>query len=175
MKFPARPDRPLACVLTGMLLYTVILGWACHAEYDVYGYGDFDLAIDAQATWNLLHGSIESSIHRIPFLGNHMRLILFPIALLYAIFRSPLLLLDLQVLVLASGALAVYLLGTARLPKPWAACVALLYLVYPPLVFMNLYEFHPVALATAFLLWMLYGYDRKRFGFFLVFLLLALS
>lgn len=167
--------KPGSVVWMGIVMYLITLGWACHAKFSSYSYDDFDLAIDAQSIWNILHGSIVSSIHGIPFLGNHMRLILFLIAPLYAVFPTPLLLLYLQTLMLGVGAWGIFVLGSRELPHKWAGWLSLVYLVYPPLIFLNLYEFHPVALAVPFLIGMLYFYKTERFPMFLLFLFLALS
>ena len=165
----------LFAVLAAATLYAVIFGAVCHCLFRDYRYGDFDLAIDAQATWNVLHGSAMSSIHGIPFLGNHMRLILFIIAPVYALFPSPLTLLHLQTVALAAAAVFLYLLARRHLPCRWAAALALVYLLYPPLISMNLYEFHPVALTVLFFTCMLHAYGAGRFAWFLATYLLALS
>lgn len=172
---PPGARRSAGPVIAGMLGYVWALGWACHAKYRLFLYGDFDLAIDAQTIWNILHGSLESSIHGIPFLGNHMRLFLFLLAPLYALWPSPLLLLHLQTMLLASGAWWVHRLAQRQLPPPYPVLLPLAYLLYPPLILMNLYEFHPVACAVAFLLPALDAYDRRRFAVYVVCLALALS
>ena len=166
--------KPGSVVWMGIVMYLITLGWACHAKFSSYSYDDFDLAIDAQSIWNILHGSITSSIHGIPFLGNHMRLILFLIAPLYAVFPTPLLLLYLQTLMLGVSAWGIFVLGSRELPHKWAEWLSLVYLIYPPLIFFNLYEFHPVAMAVPFLIGMLYFYKTERFPIFLLFLFLAL-
>ena len=144
-----------------MLLYAALIGIVCHMKFVHYGYTDFDLAVHAQSVHGILHGRFQSSILGVPFLGNHMVLILFLLAPLYAVFSSPLLLLHMQTICLASGAWPIYRLARQELPTPWAIWLSLLYLVYPPLVLMNLYEFHPIALASALLLWMLGPIERS--------------
>ena len=161
-------------VLAGMAVYILLLCWTCYAKFSAYGYADFDLAVHAQSVWNIVHGSLDSSILGIPFLGNHMVLILFLIAPLYTLFPTPLALLYVQTVILAAGAWGVYLLGRKELSTSWGAAFALVYLVYPPLIYMNLYEFHPVALATCFLLYVFYFYKTDQFRWFLLFLILAL-
>jgi uncharacterized membrane protein len=163
-----------ALVAGAITIYMLLLGLISYLKYSYYGFSDFDLAVHAQSTWNILHGSIDSSILGIPFLGNHMTLILFLIAPFYAIFPSPLLLLHIQTAVLAMGALGIYLLARKELSEKWATCLAIAYLVYPPLIYMNLYEFHPVALASCFLIFMMYFYKIERFKTFVTFLILAI-
>ena len=161
-------------VLLGVALYILIVGGACVARVAGFDYGDFDLAIHAQSTRNILHGSLNSSILGVPFLGNHMVLILFLAAPLAAVFPPALLLVALQTMALAAGGWFVYLLARRVLPASWAAGLAGVYLAYPPLISMNLYEFHPIAFTVLFVLVMLYGYRAKRFGVFVSGLGLAL-
>ncbi len=165
-----------ARMITGAaaLVYVLLLGSIAQTRYIYYGFSDFDLAVHAQSTWNILHGSIDSSILGIPFPGNHMALILFLLAPFYAIFPSPLLLLHVQTMVLAAGAIGIFMLAKRELSVKWTAALAVVYLAYPPLIYMNLYEFHPVALASTFLIFMTCYYRAENFKAFLAFLVLAL-
>lgn len=157
----------------GVAAYTLFFCWICRLKFLYDGYSDFDLAVHAQSVWNITRGSLDSSILGIPFLGNHMVLILFLIAPLYLLFPSPLLLLYLQAFALAMGGHGVFLLARRELGEKWAVAMAFAYWVYPPLIYLNLYEFHPVALAVCFLLYALYFYRTERFAPFLLFLGLA--
>lgn len=161
-------------VITAIATYVALLGWACHEKFARYGYDDFDLAVHAQSVWSITRGSIDCSILGVPFLGNHFAAILFLIAPMYALFPSPLLLLHLQTLVLGVGAWGVFLLAREALPRTWAIVFALVYLAYPPLIYMNLFEFHPIALASTFLIYTMYFYKIGLFRAFLLFLTLAL-
>ena len=148
--------------------------WIGHLKYVRFVFNDFDLAVHAQSLWALTHGSLHSSILGIPFLGNHLALILFLFAPIYRLIPSPEILLIAQTLILGSGAWALFRLARRELSGPWGALIALLYLVYPPLIQMNLFEFHPVALATGFLLWMIEAYHRRAYKSFVVFLTISL-
>ena len=158
----------------GIALYIAALGWIGHLKYVRFIFNDFDLAVHAQSLWALTHGSLQSSILGIPFLGNHLSPILFLLAPIYRLIPSAELLLLAQTAVLASGAWALFRLARRELSAAWGLLLAFVYLVYPPLIQMNLFEFHPVALASGFLLWMLDAYHRRAFRTFAVFLALAL-
>lgn len=170
----ALTERAVGMVLAAIAGYAFLLGWIGQAKYRAFGYTDFDLAVHAQSVWNILHGSMDSSILGIPFLGNHMALILYLVAPLYALCSSPLLLLHLQTAILALGAWGIYKLARRELSGGWGLAFALFYLIYPPLIYMNLYEFHPIALATTFLIFATYFYRTERFGAFWGFLALAM-
>jgi len=156
-----------------MLLYALLLGATCQLKYSHFGYDDFDLAIHTQSLGAILRGSSESSILGIPFLGNHMVLILYLIAPLYKLFPSATLLLYIQTLVLAAGAWAVFSIARRELSPAWGLGLAAAYLVYPPLIYLNLYEFHPIALAVPFVLYAMLFWKRNAFGGFLLMLILA--
>ncbi len=169
-----RLSKPALAAIIAAVTYTVILSWLCTLKYLSFGYDDFDLAIDAQSTWNICHGSLESSIHRIPFLGNHMRLILFPLAPLYAIFKTPLFFLYLQSMALGLAAWGIFLVARKQISEGWALHFVIAFLVYPPLIHMNLYEFHPIAFVVPLFIFMLHFYLNERFGLYCVFLVVAL-
>jgi uncharacterized membrane protein len=158
-----------------IVIYIIFFGYICYLKFNSFAYNDFDLAIDTQTLWSITHGSIYSSIHRIPFLGNHMRLILFLIAPIYAIFPSPLTLLFLQTVALGLGSWGVYLIVRHIINESIALLFAFIYLIYPALGYLNLYEFHPTALSTCFIIFMFYSYQKEKFKWFIVFLFLALS
>jgi uncharacterized membrane protein len=90
-------------VAAGMSAYVLIISTLCYLKFHTYSYTDFDLAVHAQSIWNILHESMDSSILGIPFLGNHMVLILYLVTPLYAPWSNPLLLLYLQTAVLSLG------------------------------------------------------------------------
>jgi len=84
-------------------------------------------------------------------------------ALLYRLWPSPLALLGLQALLVASGAVPCYLLGVARLGSPAAGVLgAALYLLHPAVQFNALLDFRPDHVAIPFLLWAFWLVDRKR-------------
>src|SRR5205085_9606428 len=123
-----------------------------------------DMGNMGQAAWN--------TVHRHPFFFTNLRLpyrieawntttrlsfhveYIFPVlSLVYLIYPHPESLVVLQTAALALGALPTYALARDVLQIRWLALVfALGYLLFPSLQAMNLYEFHPVALATPLLI-----------------------
>ncbi len=143
-------------------------------KFNSFSYNDFDLAIHDLAEWNLIHGSIYNSILGIPFLGNHMHLIMFLIAPIYIIFSHPLTLLLLQTIALGITAFPIYFLSRRLLDDNWALIISIAYLFYPALGYTNLYEFHPTVFATFFLAVTIYYYTLNRFAKFIIFLILSM-
>ncbi len=170
-----RWQKYLAVLL--MVIYAIVFSVIAYVKYRSFSFHDIDLAVLSQTAWNTVQGKVightpgEATILN----GGHVFLILLVMAPLYALFTSPLTLLFLQTLALASGAWPVYLLGR-DLIKPSAGLVlSFAYLIYPALNYVNLFEFHLIAFATPFLLYMFLFYVRKKWLLFLLFTLLALS
>ncbi|NOT33898.1 MAG: DUF2079 domain-containing protein [Candidatus Eisenbacteria bacterium] len=140
----------LALLITA---YLGVYGTAVWVKHRYFLYTDFDLAIFTQAIDRLAHGSFWNSVRGMNWLGDHSSLILIPLAPLLAPFKNPLALLWAQTLVLALGAIPAYRLTRRLTGDPVAALsVALLYLMFPAVGYVNLFEFHPEAFATAPLL-----------------------
>lgn len=163
-------------ILSAGIIFVYILFFSLIScfRYNSFDFKDFDFAIYGQVMWNLLHGSMESSILGIPFLGNHMDLILFVVLPFYAVFKHPITLLFLQNILIGLGAVPVYLLAKRILDKDFAFIFSLLYLFYPALNFVNYFEFHPLSFVIVFLLCMIYYFEKENFRLFTVFMVLSL-
>jgi uncharacterized membrane protein len=141
----------------------------------------------SQAAWNTVHGHpFYFTNLRLPYgieaWGTTTRLsfhveALFPIiALLYLLYPHPESLLILQTLAVASGGVAVYLLARDVLGRAWLGVVfAAAYFLFPSLEALNLYEFHPVSLATPLLLWAFWLAWRRRYAGFVLCCLAAMG
>jgi uncharacterized membrane protein len=146
--------------------YAIFFCWLSLEQYWAYQSHALDLGNMSQAAWNTIHGhpfyftNMRLNYFGIEAWGTTTRLsfhveALFPvISLVYLIYPHPESLLALQSLAIATGAVPVYLLARDLLRSAWVGLVfAVAYLLSPTLEGMNLYEFHPVALATPLLLW----------------------
>lgn len=116
--------------------------------------GVWDLGYYAQLTWQLAQfQSPRSSVwHDAPW-GNHATFILAVAAPFLRWAPDPATLLVLQSLVLSLGAIPAYILGRRVWGTPLSGLVVTAaYLLYPPLQFANLFDFHADAFATPILL-----------------------
>jgi uncharacterized membrane protein len=184
---PARPGQTEApraapsrrALLTLVVLmggYALVYGVITSVKFRFYLYSDFDLAIFAQATDQALRGTLFSSIRGMNWLGDHVSLILFAIAPLYAVLRHPMTLLLLQCLALALGALPVFALARRELGHDGIALsFAALYLLHPAVGYTNLFEFHPEVLATGGLLATFWAISAGRLGLTILFAGLSLA
>lgn len=148
-------------------------------RYDNFFTGRFDLGNMDQTVWNTIHGRIfqltdpngTSTISRLSY---HADFILVLISPLYFIWANPKILLLLQSFVLGLGAYFVYLISKNILKNKNISLVfALSYLLNPSVQFSNLYDFHPVTLATTFLLGAFYFIRSNKYLWFFIFLILS--
>src|SRR5262249_16444860 len=145
--------------------YVGLYGALCIHKYRYFLYTDFDLAIFVQAVDGILHGTCYSSIRGMNWLGDHTSLMMFLVAPLYAMARSPVTLLLVQTVAVALGALPVYGLARRMRLGPWVAmALSGAYLLQPALGYLNLFEFHPEVLSTSALLWAFYALWRNQRG-----------
>ena len=166
-------------LLLSVVIYIVYFTSASFLRYDNFFTGRFDLGNMDQAVWNTFHGRIfqitdpngTSIISRLSF---HADFILILIAPLYKIWANPKTLLFLQSFVLGFGAIFVYLLAKEVLKKKSISLVfSLAFLLSPAVSYSNLYDFHPVTLATTLLLATTYFFIKRKYLLFIVFAVLA--
>lgn len=148
-------------------------------RYNNFYTGRFDLGNMAQTVWNTLHGNFfmltdPNGTREVSRLAFHADFILVLFAPLYLLWEDPRILLLVQTEVLAIGGIFVYLLSNQILKnKNISLVLALCFYLNPAVNFTNLFDFHPVTLATTFLIAVFYFILKKQFKFALLFLILA--
>ncbi len=165
-------DRLLWWLVCG---YAAALGVVVLSKFYSFGYYDWDFASDLTVLWNSVHGRflyypfLEENIF-----GAHLYLIILLILPVYVLCQHPLTLLFLQTLFLALAAWPLYLFAKTKVPKPAALAVALAYLLYPSVGFINLFETHFEIYEIFFIFFALFFFEKGRLRPYLVFLVLAL-
>jgi uncharacterized membrane protein len=147
-------------------------------EHRAFETGRFDLGNMVQAVWSTAHGGpldvTELDGDQINRLGAHVDPLLVAFAPLWWIWPSPTMLLVVQAAAIALGALPVFWLARKHLGSERRATLfALAYLLYAPVQWLALDEFHAVALACPLLLYALWYLDEDRLVAALPFLALA--
>ncbi len=165
-----------------MLVYMVDMCYQAILRYETFKAGAFDLGNMDQVLWNTIHGRFfQFTNQAIDWYGPPTRLaihfepIILPLSLLYAFHADPRILLVFQTLALGSGALPVFLLTRRYIPE-WpifAALMATAYLLSPALLGLNIFDFHPVSLATPLLLYAILALTYKHYVWFLIACVLA--
>lgn len=188
----SRISRPLGAVegwlVSGRrwwaLLALVVVAAACAlaatsiSRHNHFNSKAYDLGLHAQVFWNTSHGRLfASSVEVDNYLGDHVSPIILLLAPLYRIWPDPRALLVLQAAALAAGALPLALLARRRIaatPRLLSLALALIFLTYPALGFVNRFEFHEEALAVPLLLAAFLALETRRAGWMSLALLLAL-
>lgn len=115
----------------------------------------WDLAIFDQAVYLISQGKTPiSSFLNIHILGDHAAFIFYPLALFYKVYPSVYWLLLIQAFSLSFGALPIYYLGKYYgLTQSKSLIISLVYLLYPLIFNINLFDFHPDVIAISTILW----------------------
>lgn len=161
------PDRALLAVTGLMALFGGVFTWLALRRHEAFWTGRFDLGNMVQAVWATAHGDpLEvTNTAGVQFvrLGAHVDPILVAFAPLWRIWPDPRLLLVAQVVIVAAGALPVFWLARRWLSDDrLAVAFAAVYLLYPPVQWLVVTEFHSVALATPLLLFCIWAVEEHR-------------
>lgn len=162
-----------------ILIYIIYFSITTHLRYENFYTGRFDLGHMTQAVWNTSQGRIfqasDSYNEKVNSrLAGHADFILILLAPFYFFWSDPRMLTYILTIVLAMGAIFVYLIAKEILKnKNLSLLLAFSYLMYPALQYNNLYDFHAVSLATTFLLGAFYFLMRKKYVWVISFLFLS--
>ena len=164
---------PTVVVRLAAASFAAVFGAAAILRHRAFGSGRFDLGNMTQAVWSTANGDLLSvtDVHgeQISRLGAHFDPILAVLAPLWWLWPEPELLLVVQAIAVATGALPVYWLARKHLHADWpAAALALAYLLYPPTQWLPVSDFHPVALACPLLLFAWWHLDEDRLWAFAI-------
>jgi uncharacterized membrane protein len=129
-----------------------------------------------QAVWSTAHGDplevTNLQGEQVSRLASHVDPLLAAFAPLWLLWPSPSLLLVVQAVAVALGAVPVFWLARKHLESELAgAGFAVVYLLYPPVQWLPLDDFHAVAFACPLLLFAFWYLDEDRLGPFTVFAL----
>lgn len=158
---------PRSLVLAAAAAYAAGFAALSILRQDAFFTGRFDLGNMVQAVWASAHGHplAVTDLHgvQISRLGAHVDPILILLAPLWWIWPSPDMLLTVQAVAVALGALPVFWLTRKHLGSARAGLgFGLVYLLYPATGWLTLNEFHPVALASPLLLFAFWYLDEER-------------
>ena len=158
---------PAVLVWAAAAAFAAVFGTTAVLRHRAFESGRFDLGNMTQAVWSTAHGDFLSvtDVHgeQISRLGSHFDPILAALAPLWWLWPDPELLLVVQAVAVAIGALPVFWLARKHLrSERAAAALALAYLLSPPVQWLTVSDFHPVALACPLLLFAWWHLDEDR-------------
>ena len=165
-------------VIAAIVLMATLLSVLSVQKYRRYDDARFDLGNMVQAVDNTAHGHVLEVTgidgRQASRLGSHVDPILAFFAIPWLVWPSPVMLLIGQALIVCLAAWPAYRLGLRVLGDSRAAMLgALALLLYPPLEYAVLNEFHPVTLAIPLLLFAFLYLDEERLLAAAPFLVLA--
>jgi uncharacterized membrane protein len=170
------PARVVGVAATAFAVLFTALSVLRHRAFES---GRFDLGNMTQAVWSTANGDVLSVTdvrgEQISRLGAHFDPILAALAPLWWLWPSPELLLVVQAVAVAAGALPLYLLARRHVAARAAAALAVAYLLFPPVQWLVVSDFHPVALACPLLLAAWYFLDAGRLLPFALFAAAAIA
>lgn len=171
---------PAVAVRVAAVAFAGVFGTAAVLRHRTFESGRFDLGNMAQAVWSTANGDVLSvtDVHgeQVSRLGSHFDPILAALAPLWWLWPNPELLLVVQAVAVASGALPVFWLARKQLASDRAsAALAFAYLLSPPVQWLTLSDFHPVALACPLLLFAWWHLDEGRLWAFALLAAAALA
>jgi uncharacterized membrane protein len=154
----------------------ILFGCGC-LRHALFQSTAWDLGIFDQAVYLISQGQTPfSSLMGFHVLGDHAAFILYPLALLYKIYPDVRWLLAVQATALVLGALPTWHLARlAGLKAAQATAMAFVYLLYPLIFNINLFDFHPDVIAIPAILAAVLAARLERIGWFCLSLILILS
>jgi len=165
------PTAVVAIAATYFVVYSV-LSVLRHVTYHSFGP---DLGIFDQIFWNTTQGRFFESTMSLTvpqphsYFGDHFSPVYLVLLPFYAAIPRPETLLVIQTLFLALGVWPVYLLARFKLRPGFPRLVwVLAYFLFLPVAFINLFDFHELALAVLPLGFAIYFLEREMVVWFLV-------
>jgi len=175
-------NKFLVSLFLSILGYATLMSYISILKHELFLSTAWDLGIYEQVIWSTVNGKFFWYTVELPinpngcFFGIHFSPVLFLVLPLYWLFQSTATLLILQSFVLAFAAFPLYLIGLNETNNPkYAFVFSILYLVYPPLLGVYLFDFHAQAFLPLFFFCAFYYFNKKDFPKCLLFIILSLS
>lgn len=156
--------------LVGIIATSSVILFACSSlRHALFQSGAFDLGIFDQAVYLIAQGDAPiSSFLGFQILGDHAALVFYPLALLYKIYPDVHWLLAVQAIALSSGAMPTWMLARQAGLKMQQHAIVWVYLLYPLVFNLNLFDFHPEVIALPALLWAILAARQNKIIWFCV-------
>ncbi|MEA5533721.1 DUF2079 domain-containing protein [Crocosphaera sp. XPORK-15E] len=174
MKFSQLNFNPLSFLI---IINTLILFICSVLKHILFQSTAWDLAIFDQAIYLISQNQPPiSSFLNIHILGDHAALIFYPLSLFYKLYPSVYWLLFIQAFSLSLGALPIWYLAKYQgLKNSQSLTLSLVYLLYPLIFNINLFDFHPDIIAIPAILWGILAAFTNKLGVFILAIIIILS
>lgn len=156
---------------------SLILFIASSTRHILFQSTAFDLGIFDNGVYLISQGKNPYITFReLHILGDHAAFILYPLALFYIIYPTVYWLFAIQAISLSLGVLPIwYLAKLANLKESQANTVALVYLLYPLIFNVNLFDFHPEVIAIPAIFWAILASKLNKLWWFCTAIIIILS
>ncbi len=170
-------SHPPSSLLIAIALSATILFLSSSLRHALFQSTAFDLGIFDQAIYLISQNQTPfSSLMQMHILGDHAAVIYYPLALLYKIHPDVHWLFLVQAVALSLGALPSWSLARlAGLTRSQSRAIAFIYLLYPVVFNINLFDFHPEVIALPALLAAILAARLNKIIWFCSAVLLVLS
>ena len=168
---------PLAKPSKRIALLSLIFFLCSSARHALFESNAFELGIYDQVAYLISQGQTPfSSFLEVHHMGNHAAWVMYPVGLLYKIYPDVHWLLLVQAVALSLGALPTWSLARqAGLNNSISGAIACIYLLYPLVFNVNLFDFHPEVIALPALLAAILAARLNKTLWFCAAILLVLS
>lgn len=171
---PSVPVILLAGLIFSYVLIFGTLTWKQQSNFATFGY---DMGLYDQGIWLVSRFKNPFlTVRGLNYFGHHVNLITLLFVPAYWLGAGPHFLYVVETLAMAAGAIPVWLLARDRSDSAWFALApATAFLLFPSLQWINWWHFHPDALIITPLLFAWWLASRRRWGWFVVAVLVALA
>src|SRR3989344_9706664 len=169
-----------AILWAAIISYISYFSYVSIEKHNNFFTGRFDLGNMDQTVWNTLNGRFfqltnPDGTQTISRLAIHSDFILMLISPFYILWNDTRVLLVIQSVILGLGGLFIYKISNYVLKNNYLSLVfGISYLLNPFVQKQNLFDFHPVTLATTFLLASFYFLIKRKNKWWIVFALLSI-
>ena len=169
-------SREKILIAAAITLYFAFFSYISIQRFNSFSFfNPKDFATYNQTFWNTINGRFfQNSAYGSNFACHNTIFFILPVPLYY-ILPHPLTLLILKTLLLSLSAIPFYLMSRDILKDISAAVLTLAYMLYPFLVSQNFAPPHEICYLPLFILFAYYFFRLKKFGPFMVFLVLSVS
>jgi uncharacterized membrane protein len=164
-------DRRPVAVLLGMVgLYWLVFGFLVYRQQSNFGTFGFDIGIHDQGIWLVSQGKTPfDTVRGLDYFAHHVNVISMVFVPFYWLGAGPHFLIVVHTLVVAAGAIPLWLLARDRLENRWLALVpSAAYLLYPAVNWVTWWAYHPDSLSITPLLFSYWLAVRGKWRWFAV-------
>jgi uncharacterized membrane protein len=158
------------------VVWIVTFGVLVYKRQSHFWSADFDMGLHDQSVWLLAHGRGFLTVRGLQVFGHHATLGYYFFVPFYWLGAGAQFLNLAQVVVVALGAVPIFLLARERVRSEWAAtALGIAFLLHPAVQFFTAELFHPEVMAITPLLCAYYCATRRRWGWFALWCIVAVS